>query len=62
LELQRTRKVIIVAKAAEYETPRIEDYGDLVEVTAGMKFHGRFDSTFPNQNPFERDEVIISSP
>jgi hypothetical protein len=62
MELQRTRKTIIVAKIAEYETPRIKDYGDLVEVTAGTKPYGNFDSTFPNQDPLAREGLIISFP
>lgn len=43
----------------KYESPKIEDHGDLAELTAG-KTHGKFlDATFPENTPIE--EVTLTS-
>jgi hypothetical protein len=34
------------ADTTEYETPRIEDHGDLTELTAAVGTHGSFDAEF----------------
>jgi hypothetical protein len=44
----------------EYETPRIEDHGDLAELTAGRTHGTTLDATFPAGTPF--DEVTLTTP
>jgi hypothetical protein len=45
----------------EYESPKIEDHGDLAELTAG-KTHGKFlDATFPENTPIE-DVTLTTTP
>lgn len=39
----------------EYETPRIEDHGDLTELTAATGTHGTFDATFTAGQPIPTD-------
>lgn len=34
-------------KITEYEAPRIEDHGDLAELTAGKNVGKKLDATFP---------------
>ena len=38
-------------KTPEYETPRIEDHGDLTELTAAIGHHGHFDNSFKVGDP-----------
>jgi hypothetical protein len=33
-------------QTSEYEAPRIEDHGDLAELTAAVGHHGHFDASF----------------
>jgi len=33
-------------ETTEYEAPRIEDHGDLTELTASVGTYGKFDATF----------------
>lgn len=35
----------------EYEAPRIEDHGDLTELTAAIGTHGHFDASFKSGEP-----------
>ena len=35
----------------EYETPRVQDYGDLVELTAGASDGDALDASFPVATP-----------
>ena len=35
----------------EYEAPRIEDHGDLTELTAAIGIHGHFDASFKEGEP-----------
>jgi|GEM_PF-4406459 len=37
-------------KINEYEAPRIEDHGDLAELTAGKRLGTNFDGNFPEGN------------
>jgi hypothetical protein len=39
--------------APEYEAPKIEDYGDLKDLTAGNKSGQWTDATFPVHTPFK---------
>ncbi len=45
----------------EYETPRIEDHGDLAELTAGNSSGEYLDKTFPIGTP-KKDLSFQSSP
>jgi hypothetical protein len=38
--------------AVEYEKPRISDYGDLKDLTAGLKTGPATDAAFPPHTPF----------
>ena len=40
--------------AIEYETPKIEDYGDLKDLTAGARTGNFLDATFPVGTPFSQ--------
>jgi hypothetical protein len=43
-----------------YESPTIEDHGDLAELTAG-KTHGKFlDATFPENTPIEEVTLTVT--
>lgn len=44
----------------EYETPRIEDHGDLTELTAGKNHGTVLDATFPVGFPY--GEVTLTTP
>jgi hypothetical protein len=44
----------------EYETPRIEDHGDLAELTAGSKEGESTDAAFPIQTP--KKDLTFSTP
>jgi hypothetical protein len=39
-------------KLKQYEAPKIEDHGDLAELTAGKKQGGFTDADFPTNTPF----------
>ena len=39
--------------APEYEAPKVEDYGDLKDLTAGNKTGGFTDAAFPQNTPFK---------
>ncbi len=41
----------ISSRAGAYETPRIDDHGDLLELTAGSLAGTRTDMTFPVHTP-----------
>jgi hypothetical protein len=47
-------------KINEYEAPRIEDHGDLTELTAGKKVGTNLDATFPEGTPFE--DITLTTP
>jgi hypothetical protein len=36
---------------AEYEAPRIEDHGDLTELTASVGKYGNFDANYSSGSP-----------
>lgn len=40
-------------KRNEYETPRVEDHGDLAELTAGKNHGGFTDHEYPVGTPIE---------
>jgi hypothetical protein len=44
----------------EYETPRIEDHGDLAELTAGSKAGASTDASFPVHTP--KEDLTFSTP
>ena len=44
----------------EYETPRIEDHGDLTELTAGASVGSQLDAGFPAHTPVS--ELTFSTP
>ena len=46
---------------AEYETPRIEDHGDLAELTAGTSTGEYTDKSFPIATP-KKDLTFMSTP
>jgi hypothetical protein len=47
-------------KITEYEAPRIEDHGDLAELTAGKKTGKALDADFPTGTLF--DELTFTTP
>jgi hypothetical protein len=47
-------------KITEYEAPRIEDHGDLAELTAGKNHGSKLDATFVEGTPI--DEVTLTTP
>jgi hypothetical protein len=44
----------------EYETPRIEDHGDLAELTAGSATGASTDAAFPVKTP--KEDLTFSTP
>jgi hypothetical protein len=44
----------------EYETPRIEDHGDLAELTAGKSSGTVLDATFPAGTPY--GDITLTTP
>ena len=46
-------------ETTEYETPRIEDHGDLTELTAGEATGSHLDASFPAGTPY--GELTFSS-
>jgi hypothetical protein len=40
--------------AVEYETPKVEDYGDLKDLTAGARAGNFTDASFPAHTPFSQ--------
>lgn len=44
----------------EYETPRIEDHGDLAELTAGRRGGSALDATFPVGTPY--GDITLTTP
>lgn len=48
MEKQTTQSV------PEYEKPKVEDYGDLKDLTAGNKTGSFTDAAFPNHTPFNQ--------
>jgi hypothetical protein len=40
-------------EVVEYEKPRVVDYGDLVELTAGQSSGSALDASFPVGTPFD---------
>jgi hypothetical protein len=44
----------------EYEAPRIEDHGDLTELTAGYKEGASTDASFPVHTP--KEDLTFSTP
>ena len=47
-------------KITEYATPKIEDHGDLAELTAGKSPASALDATFPAGTPFE--DITLTTP
>jgi hypothetical protein len=47
-------------KIDQYEAPRIEDHGDLTELTAGKHTGSALDATFPAGTPF--DDITLTTP
>jgi len=47
-------------KTTEYEAPRIEDHGDLAELTAGYKAGESTDAAFPIHTP--KEDLTFSTP
>ena len=47
-------------KIIEYETPRIEDHGDLAELTAGKHTGSFTDANFATNTPF--NELTFTTP
>lgn len=44
----------------EYETPRIEDHGDLAELTAGRHDGASLDASFPTGTP--KGDLTFTTP
>jgi hypothetical protein len=47
-------------KITDYVTPKIEDHGDLAELTAGKKTGIALDADFPSGTPFE--DITLTTP
>lgn len=47
-------------KITEYQTPQIEDHGDLAELTAGKTTGKSLDAAFPAGTPFE--DITLTTP
>lgn len=47
-------------KITDYEAPRIEDHGDLAELTAGAKIGADLDATFPVGTP--KGDITLTTP
>ncbi len=47
-------------KITEYQTPQIEDHGDLAELTAGKHTGNALDASFPAGTPF--NEITLTTP
>lgn len=47
-------------KITDYVTPKIEDHGDLAELTAGKHSGNALDATFPAGTPFE--DITLTTP
>jgi len=47
-------------KTTAYEAPRIEDHGDLTELTAGEKEGSELDKTFPVHTP--KKDLLFTEP
>ncbi len=47
-------------KITDYVTPKIEDHGDLTELTAGKTTGSNLDDTFPVGTPFE--DITLTTP
>ena len=47
-------------KITDYVTPKIEDHGDLAELTAGKNTGNALDATFPAGTPFE--DITLTTP
>ncbi len=47
-------------KNIDYVTPKIEDHGDLAELTAGKTTGTALDATFPAGTPFE--DITLTTP
>ncbi len=47
-------------KITDYEAPRIEDHGDLAELTAGKHVGTNLDATFNEGTPI--NEVTLTTP
>jgi hypothetical protein len=47
-------------KITDYVTPKIEDHGDLAELTAGKHSGNSLDASFPAGTPFE--DITLTTP
>jgi hypothetical protein len=47
-------------KITDYVTPKIEDHGDLAELTAGKHSGSSLDAAFPAGTPFE--DITLTTP
>jgi len=47
-------------ESAKYAAPTVSDYGDLVELTAGLSKGSQLDATFPVGTPFS--SLTFSTP
>jgi hypothetical protein len=48
------------SKTTEYEAPRIDDHGDLTELTAGSKTGEELDKSFPIHTP--KKDLLFTGP
>jgi hypothetical protein len=47
-------------KITDYVAPKIEDHGDLAELTAGKNHGSNLDASFPTGTPF--NEITLTTP
>jgi hypothetical protein len=57
--LQR-KEAVMEKNIIKYETPSIEDHGDLAELTAGKNHGVQLDAGFPVETPLS--EVTLTTP
>jgi hypothetical protein len=50
------------SKTPKYDAPRIEDHGDLAELTAGTHTGSALDATLPVGTPFEEVLEHLTTP
>jgi hypothetical protein len=60
LALDRRKDRMEKDNTTEYEAPRIEDHGDLAELTAGQKEGESTDASFPIHTP--KKDLTFSTP
>jgi hypothetical protein len=54
------KEAVMDKKITEYQTPQIEDHGDLAELTAGKHTGNALDASFPAGTPF--NEITLTTP